>query len=180
MSKPYPKTIYTLLSMLSMKPMSGYDIKRALKHMVNHFWSESDGQIYPGLKKCIDEGLATSKTSQNLNQHALKKTYQITPEGRSVLSEWLNDSVYKSTQRDEGLLKLTFCDKHHQPCAEQLLQCRLQKAQESLTHLENTMDTLVNSYATLPNFAIVKSHQLYMLEAEIAWANEALANLRGH
>src|SRR6267378_1332508 len=39
-----------LLGLLSLGSMSGYDIRQLISQSIGHFWSESYGQIYPGLK----------------------------------------------------------------------------------------------------------------------------------
>jgi hypothetical protein len=40
-------TPYAILGLLSIEPMSGYDIRANLEESLAHFWSESYGQIYP-------------------------------------------------------------------------------------------------------------------------------------
>ena len=42
---------YAVLGMLSIRPMSGYDIKQAIGESVVHFWDESYGRIYPSLQR---------------------------------------------------------------------------------------------------------------------------------
>ena len=39
-----------LLGLLSLRPMSGYDIRQVISESIGYFWSESYGQIYPGLE----------------------------------------------------------------------------------------------------------------------------------
>src|SRR5258707_12735330 len=56
------KSRYALLGMLSIRPGSGYDIKKFMEQSTSNFWHESYGQIYPLLKQLVDEGLATSHT----------------------------------------------------------------------------------------------------------------------
>ena len=45
--------------MLSIKPMSGYDIKKLIETSISNFWTESYGQIYPMLKTLVAEKLVT-------------------------------------------------------------------------------------------------------------------------
>jgi DNA-binding PadR family transcriptional regulator len=44
------KSKYAILGMLSIAPMSGYDIKKQVETSISNFWSESYGQIYPALR----------------------------------------------------------------------------------------------------------------------------------
>ena len=53
-----------LLGLLSLGPMSGYDIRQLIPQSIGHFWSESYGQIYPGLKRLAAAGLVEKKTER--------------------------------------------------------------------------------------------------------------------
>ena len=44
-------TPYAVLGMLSLSPMSGYDIRKESETSIGFFWSESYGQIYPALRE---------------------------------------------------------------------------------------------------------------------------------
>ena len=46
-----------LLGLLSLGPMSGYDIRQLIPRSIGYFWNESYGQIYPGLKRLAAAGL---------------------------------------------------------------------------------------------------------------------------
>ena len=39
------KSKYAILGMLSIEPMSGYDIKKEVEKSISNFWTESYGQI---------------------------------------------------------------------------------------------------------------------------------------
>lgn len=56
---------YALLGLLSMGPMSGYDMKQLSEWSVGHFWREGYGQIYPSLKRLTEVGLVKRKTERN-------------------------------------------------------------------------------------------------------------------
>ncbi len=45
---------YAVLGMLSIGPMSGYDIKKLIGETVGHVWSESYGQVYPALRELVN------------------------------------------------------------------------------------------------------------------------------
>ena len=53
------KSKYAILGMLSISPMSGYDIKKEVETSISNFWTESYGQIYPVLKSLIAEKFVT-------------------------------------------------------------------------------------------------------------------------
>ena len=103
------KTKYALLGMLSMGPMSGYDIKKMTDMSISHFWSENFGHIYPVLKKMEAEGLVT-KSVEETEGRPNRNIYSITPAGRRELVEWLLLPVESLSFRNELLLKIFFAD----------------------------------------------------------------------
>jgi PadR family transcriptional regulator AphA len=177
MEKIYSKTIYTLLNLLNIQPMCGYEIKLTLKKLANDFWSESDGQIYPGLQKCVDEGLASIEADTNQSKYLQKKHYKILPKGQALLNVWLLNTESKITHRDESLLKLTFLQKQHHNQAKQLLLARLKNSEASLKVLKQLDQDKPEQATLLPYFAWVQERQRIMLEAEIQWAQQSLKML---
>src|SRR5260370_38491835 len=71
-----------LLGLLSLGPMSGYDIRQLIPRSIGHFWSESYGQIYPGLKRLAAAGLVEKKTQRRKGKPD-RHVYSLTPEGRA-------------------------------------------------------------------------------------------------
>ena len=45
-----------ILGLLSLRPMSGYDMKRIVDHSTRFFWAASYGQIYPELRRLEADG----------------------------------------------------------------------------------------------------------------------------
>jgi PadR family transcriptional regulator AphA len=96
-----------LLGLLSLGPMSGYDIRQLIPRSIGHFWSESYGQIYPGLKRLAAEGLVEKKTERQKGKPD-RHLYSLTAAGRDQLQEWLKLPVEYEVPRSELLLKLFF------------------------------------------------------------------------
>ena len=96
-----------LLGLLSLGPMSGYDIRQLIPRSIGHFWSESYGQIYPGLKRLAAAGLVEKKTERQKGRPD-RHLYSLTAEGRSQLKAWLKLPVATEVPRSELLLKLFF------------------------------------------------------------------------
>jgi len=101
------KTQYILLGILTIKNCSGYDIKNMIDGNVGYFWQESNGQIYPSLKK-LEEWRLIERIEEGSEGAREKKVYAITQEGRRVFQNWLEDDDYILSIRNEFLLKLTF------------------------------------------------------------------------
>jgi DNA-binding PadR family transcriptional regulator len=64
MAKRSSSSKEVLLGLLTVEPMSGYDLGQVIRDSVGHFWNESYGQIYPNLKKLASEGFVSSKTEK--------------------------------------------------------------------------------------------------------------------
>jgi len=101
------KTKYALLGMLSIAPMSGYDIKKVTEFSIGNFWSENYGHIYPMLKKMADEGLAKKRIEAGEGRPS-RHVYEITEKGREELRQWLMQPMEKSPVRNEMLLRVFF------------------------------------------------------------------------
>jgi PadR family transcriptional regulator, regulatory protein AphA len=96
-----------LLGLLTMKPMSGYDIKALIPQSIGNFWNESYGQIYPSLKRLAAGGLVEKKTQRQKGKPD-RHVYSLTEDGRARLRDWLKLPVVPEVPRQELLLKLFF------------------------------------------------------------------------
>ena len=109
MLAPLSNTSYVILGMLSLRPMSGYDIKQVADSSVRHFWAISYGQIYPELKNLVDAGLVSpADTSVGDRRRTL---YSLTKSGEEALGDWVAMTQEQPVEiRDEMLLRLFFAD----------------------------------------------------------------------
>jgi PadR family transcriptional regulator, regulatory protein AphA len=96
-----------LLGLLSMAPMSGYDMRTVISQSIGHFWSESFGQIYPALKRLTAEGFVEKKTERQKGRPD-KHVYSLTEAGQDRLEKWLMIPALAEVPRNELLLKLFF------------------------------------------------------------------------
>src|SRR3989442_15455545 len=79
---------YAVLGLLTIEPMSGYDIRKFVRETLNYFWNESYGRIYPILGELLKERLATKRVCKQ-NGKPDRHVYCITGLGRSALKQWL-------------------------------------------------------------------------------------------
>jgi DNA-binding PadR family transcriptional regulator len=101
-------TVESLLGVLSLEPMSGYEMRKMMEHSTANFWTESFGQIYPALRSMLEDGLVEVLPSADDEGHPAKKVYRITECGRAHLQAWLGAPVRHYPRRHELLLKLFF------------------------------------------------------------------------
>ncbi|MBR6512798.1 MAG: PadR family transcriptional regulator, partial [Clostridia bacterium] len=54
---------YAILGLVNREPMTGYDIKKAFEdRALTSFWHAEHSQIYPELKRLVDEGMVSFDT----------------------------------------------------------------------------------------------------------------------
>ena len=58
------KSKYAIMGMLKHSSHVGLRRKKLIAQSISYFWNESFGQIYPTLKKLVEEGLATRQTEK--------------------------------------------------------------------------------------------------------------------
>jgi DNA-binding PadR family transcriptional regulator len=99
---------WAVLGLLGLRPMSGYDIKRAVDRTIRHFWAASYGQIYPELKRLEEAGWIAGKDAGRGGRS--RRVYRVTARGRRALNDWLHGRETRIELRDESLLRLFFAD----------------------------------------------------------------------
>lgn len=95
-----------ILGMLTIQPMTGYEIKKAMMNSTAFFSNVSDGSLYPALNRCEANGLVCSL--ERVENGRFKKVYEITAEGREVFSAWLKAPLKPFVFRYEMLIRLFF------------------------------------------------------------------------
>ena len=104
---------YAVLGILTLEPMSGYDIKKFIETSVAHFWRESYGNLYPLLNRLTDEKLVRRRTKRQKGKPD-RHVYSLTDRGRAAFLEWLGEPAKEDAVRSELLLKLFF-GRHLEP-----------------------------------------------------------------
>ena len=173
------RTKYALLGMLSLAPMSGYDIRQFAAESLGHFWQESYGPIYSTLKRLLAEGLTTRRVEEGKGKPD-RHVYQLTKKGRGEFRRWLLEPAEPQVPRVELLLKLFFGPQV--PSAASLEHVRRHREQQraALERLNESIARMHETYADSPYFPYwqlsVRAGQL-RLEGQIAWCDEAEAAL---
>lgn len=161
------RTIYSVLGFLANKPRTGYEIKKAIEQSVGFFWSESYGQIYPILKRLVDEGLAEHVEEMNVGGRQ-KKRYRITDQGIETLQNWIKETADYSGFRNELLLKLFFGNHVNNDVSI----AHLQDYIEQQTYLNKTF---LGFKETLPDLKDKPATQLTYMLAILNYGIEATA-----
>lgn len=97
-----------IMGFLSMKPLSGYDIKKLFDMSAAYFWPANQSQIYRTLKQLCKDGLVELK-EQKKGETVDRKVYAITENGRrEYLTQIQQNTVADFISRDSFLVQLYF------------------------------------------------------------------------
>ena len=179
MASTETSTDFAILGMLTIKPMSGYEIRQLMGQTVGHFWSESYGQLYPSLKKLEGAGLVTKRTEPG--QKRDKHIYTITLGGRERLQEWLAIAPRPQPPRSELLLKLFYLSAESAPITAGHVSHARAVAIEDLKHFGFLAEKLRHLHAGNPQsqqWLYTLSFSRQQAEAVVRWADEVLASLQ--
>jgi DNA-binding PadR family transcriptional regulator len=168
-----------LLGLLTIQPMSGYDLGQTIRGSVGHFWSESYGQIYPNLKRLAADGFVVSKTERQKGKPE-RHIYSITEKGRERLTNWLAAPPQPEIPRNELLLKLFFGVQTSPQILISYLEQKLKSeraALQELTRIEHEVLSQNQQYPDVPYWKMASRFGEFELEARIRWAKETLAEL---
>ncbi|MBE2224773.1 MAG: PadR family transcriptional regulator [Anaerolineae bacterium] len=96
-----------ILGFLALRPLTGYDLKKAFDGSVQHFWPADQAQIYRTLNKLDELGLASVELVEQEDKPD-RKVYHITENGRSALHTWLSDTLPPTSEREPLLVRIFF------------------------------------------------------------------------
>jgi PadR family transcriptional regulator AphA len=173
--KPTPKTttLEAVLGVLSMAPMTGYEIRQRIQDSVGNFWSESFGQIYPSLTKLHKQGMVHAEESGKLG----RKVYSLTPLGKERVHQWVMQMPQPRKPRNEMLLKLFFANMGETAKArEQVVVTRERFAMDLLRFvaLEPELMKAHQANPALPYYRMTLHYGMAEARAVIQWADETL------
>lgn len=131
---------YAILGLLNRKPMTGYDIGKEFNFQIAEFWSAKHSQIYPELKKLVDEKsiVYDIEISGDVLE---KKVYTITEKGQKDFLKWLKkDEPMEPTQKNIFRLKMYFSNNLDLNTRIHLLEQQLEQHQDRLTFLYTQLE----------------------------------------
>ncbi|WOD41410.1 PadR family transcriptional regulator [Nodosilinea sp. E11] len=96
---------HAILSALTDRSCSGYDLAKQFDGSVGFFWHASHQQIYRELTKLEDQGLVTAEAIAQAGKPD-KKLYRLTAAGQTYLKEWIAQPAKCTPTKDDLLVKL--------------------------------------------------------------------------
>jgi PadR family transcriptional regulator, regulatory protein AphA len=174
------ETSPSLLGILSLGPMSGYDIKKTVAESIGYFWNESYGQIYPLLKRYAAQGLVTVRVECNSGKPD-RRVYALTGAGRAELTRWLRLPPKPPAPRNELLLKLFFGGRMARADAVQLVQAHRKEREGQLRHfaeVEKWLHREHGKHPDLPYWLITLDSGKRTACCVLEWCDAALETLK--
>ncbi len=179
MAKRSSSSMEVLLGLLTIEPMSGYDLGQTARISIGHFWNESYGQIYPNLKKLAAGSYIAGKTEKQKGKPD-RQIYSITKKGRERLAAWLKVEPQPEIPRNELLLKLFFAVQAEHENIVGFVERMASSESATLKKLNALEEEIakLHRYPDAPYWKMVLRFGQLELEAHQLWAEETLAALK--
>ncbi|MBF9001800.1 MULTISPECIES: PadR family transcriptional regulator [Vibrio] len=171
---------HVILTVLSTRDATGYDITKEFSASIGYFWKASHQQVYRELNKMGQNGLVTCVLEPQEGKPD-RKVYSITDAGRSALGEWFDQPTAHPTVRDEFSAKLMACAV--QPSAPFRLQLAdlIEESKKLVQHYHDIETAYYSNPAELDTTQrlerLTLRRNLLVRQAWIAWAEEVLVEL---
>ena len=173
---------HAILATMLGGPMTGYDLAKQFSRRSGYIWRATHQQIYHELAKLERSGLVLPAEGAG-SPRVDRVPYAITEAGRDQLLDWVVRSNVPSSIKDEILVKcMTLGLASREQLAEQIVGRRVQH-EERLAHYRSAaaaryVDPRALSDEALGRYLALAGGIRYET-AWVAWADEALALLRG-
>ena len=160
-----------ILGLLSLAPMTGYDLKKHFDSSINHFWNADKAQIYRTLSQLVGDGLATVRTVPQENYPA-RQEHHITDAGRRALLGWLSGPLDPPAGREPFLGRVFFAGELDRDSVLGLLAERRQQSLATLAEYREQRAEIGPGVAADRRaflMACTLDHGIRHLEAELEW-----------
>jgi DNA-binding PadR family transcriptional regulator len=164
-----------VLGLLKEKPMSGYELQKALTAKLGAFWRVSFGSLYPCLKRLSADGALEVLDSPYMSRK--KHTYRLTERGELLFKELLDPADVHDFEQDRFPLRVAFFRYLNPESRIDQLERRRGYLQQRLADLRATLRAArdrMDAYT----LSLV-DHGLEEREREIAWLDRLIAAERG-
>ena len=101
-------TSYAVLSVLSLRDHSTYDLIRQMHMSMHYMWPRAESNVYAEPRRLVEAGLATAR--EEWNGQRRRTVYSITDAGRAALAEWIASPSARPRYECEALVKVMFAE----------------------------------------------------------------------
>jgi DNA-binding PadR family transcriptional regulator len=170
-----------LLGLLSIRPMTGYEIRQNYARGLAPWWDTPRTQIYPKLRELKRRGLVRDELVVQQSKPN-KRVYTIEPVGSEALVNWLRRDISWPEMKHQMMMRLFFANLLPLPAFRQLLTdyCeRMAALADSLRTAHTRFSAaLTGPYRASVFFELLSlEHLIKMAELEVSGTNAILTVL---
>ncbi|WP_034413156.1 PadR family transcriptional regulator [Candidatus Photodesmus blepharus] len=168
---------HVILTILSTRDATGYDITKEFSSSVGYFWKASHQQVYRELNKMASSKLVTYKNEPQEGKPD-RKVYSITNDGRDTLEKWFEQPTAHPTIRDEVTAKLVACGVQSSIAFQTQFSELIEESRKlvlSYQKIEAKYSAVLNKQQRLERLTLRRN--LLLRRAWIVWAEETLSEL---
>ncbi|HCU92329.1 MAG TPA: hypothetical protein DHU96_06140 [Actinobacteria bacterium] len=171
-----------LLALLSIRPMTGYEIHRHNARALSPWWETPRTQIYPKLRELEKRGLIEHEYVVQEGKPN-KRLYSLRPPGSEALSHWLGGSITAPDMHHHMMMRLFLGNLLPVEETCRLLadyRDRMAARADSLRHARQRFaGSLTGPYRASVFFELLSlDHLIAMTDLEVAGTDKALAALQ--
>lgn len=188
---------YAILGLLSLRPLTGYDIKKMFAGSDMVYWSGNNNQIYTTLVKLHENGLVSLEVELHSDSPS-RKIYSITAKGQAELKIWLLSEPEPPQLKNAFLIQLAWADQltpdeletllgtYESGMQTQVSMLRMQAQQRNISPSGTPRDAYINiALARTPRearlWSMIQENWISFYENEVKWVRklrQQLQNLR--
>lgn len=162
--------MHSILGLLALRSMTGYDLKKSFDGSVAHFWNADQAQIYRTLTKLSQEDLVTVRVHQQEGRPD-RREHHITDAGRAELSAWLRSPLPPEPTREPFLARIFFAGEEDDPDLVRALVAGRRAAAHERLHALRSIPVSGGSLGDRLRHATLRNGIAHV-EAELAWLSE--------
>lgn len=179
---------HAILGFLEIRPLSGYDLKKAFDGSVQHFWPADQAQIYRTLNQLTDAEMVEIEEILQEDKPD-RKVYHITENGRFEFTKWLGKPAEHKPSREPFLVRLFFAGMVDEETAVTILQQEMEQNNANLNQLRALLENAQVKIEQLDNpeqqrigfFQMLTIERgLLQVEAEGRFIESVLTRVQNH
>lgn len=184
MSAKLTATSFALLSLLSRRDWSAYELNRHMQQStITVFWPRAQSHVYSEPKKLATHGLVSSR-EEVLNGRE-RTVYQITDKGREALRRWLAEADERPlmVMQSPAILKFLHADASSVASMQQQLRSMLDATEAEIKEAEAGIRAVLARYdgedsvVGMPYNGYAMALMSELLVSRMAWLRDVQANL---
>ena len=132
---------YVILTLVDMKPQTGYEIAQQMKPPLGYVWQAQHSQIYLELSRLRKRGLLESRRVREPSR-PVRTLYAVTRRGSAELAKWITEPPQEKPGNDEIVAKAFSFRKIPASESVALVRSQMRVHDERLGYLEQRMAAL--------------------------------------